>query len=234
MALDPQDELTDMRFPRDGTLGQAALLRGGRTGREADAQRAVEHGAGARRRAASVVSRLLTERARSWSKGTSNTLSGRIADVEDLLVDMALLERRERGALRFAPSLHGPRPCRRTSPHSLHWRMYDRSALPPGAPAQPGATVAPLLPAERGLGRWVLHRAGIINVWQYDRTELSFAGGRVLLRGKNGAGKSKALEVLLPFLLDADTRAMDATGRDRTTVYWLEMTNGHEAGNHVG
>jgi len=78
-----------------------------------------------------------------------------------------------------------------------------------------------------------MHRAGIINVWQYDRAELSFAGGRVLLRGKNGAGKSKALEVLLPFLLDGDTRAMDATGRDRTTVYWL-MTDGREAGNHVG
>jgi uncharacterized protein (TIGR02680 family) len=102
----------------------------------------------------------------------------------------------------------------------------------PAPSAQPGTTVAPLLPAER-VGRWVLHRAGIINVWQYDRTELSFAGGRVLLRGKNGAGKSKALEVLLPFLLDADTRAMDATGRDRTTVYWL-MTDGREAGNHVG
>jgi hypothetical protein len=68
------------------------------------------------------------------------------------------------------------------------------------------------------VGRWVLHRAGILNVWQYDRVELRFAGGRLLLRGKNGAGKSKALEILLPFLLDGDTRALDATGRDRTTV----------------
>jgi hypothetical protein len=75
----------------------------------------------------------------------------------------------------------------------------------PAPSAQPGTTVAPLLPAER-VGRWVLHRAGIINVWQYDRTELSFAGGRVLLRGKNGAGKSKALEVLLPFLPGPWTR----------------------------
>ncbi len=83
------------------------------------------------------------------------------------------------------------------------------------------------------IGRWVLHRAGILNVWQYDRVELRFAGGRLLLRGKNGAGKSKALEILLPFLLDGDTRALDATGRDRTTVRWL-MTEGRPNGNHVG
>ena len=83
------------------------------------------------------------------------------------------------------------------------------------------------------VGRWVLHRAGILNVWQYDRVELRFAGGRLLLRGKNGAGKSKALEILLPFLLDGDTRALDATGRDRTTVRWL-MTDGRANGNHVG
>jgi uncharacterized protein (TIGR02680 family) len=82
-------------------------------------------------------------------------------------------------------------------------------------------------------GRWVLHRAGILNVWQYDRVELTFAGGRMLLRGKNGAGKSKALEILLPFLFDGDTRQLDATGRDRTTVGWL-MTDGRPNGNHVG
>jgi uncharacterized protein (TIGR02680 family) len=82
-------------------------------------------------------------------------------------------------------------------------------------------------------GRWVLHRAGVLNVWQYDRAEFGFAGGRLLLRGKNGAGKSKALEVLLPFLFDGDTRRLDATGRDRTTVTWL-MTDGRPNGNHVG
>ena len=82
-------------------------------------------------------------------------------------------------------------------------------------------------------GRWSLHRAGILNVWQYDRVELPLAGGRMLLRGKNGAGKSKALEVLLPFLFDGDTRHLDATGRDRTTVTWL-MTDGRPPGNHVG
>ncbi|MGO9955016.1 MAG: TIGR02680 family protein [Solirubrobacteraceae bacterium] len=97
-----------------------------------------------------------------------------------------------------------------------------------GVAAQPPVDA----PVER-FDRWVLHRAGIVNVWQYDQAELLFAGGRVLLRGRNGAGKSKALEVLLPLLLDGDTRAIDAAARDRTTVYWL-MTDGREPGNHVG
>ena len=47
-------------------------------------------------------------------------------------------------------------------------------------------------------------RAGILNLWQYDDQELLFHDGRLLLRGENGSGKSKALELLLPFLLDAD------------------------------
>ncbi len=41
------------------------------------------------------------------------------------------------------------------------------------------------------------------------------------------------VEVLLPFLLDGDTRTIDAAGRDRTTVGWL-MTDGREPGNHLG
>ncbi|MGH9244465.1 MAG: hypothetical protein ACRD29_09140, partial [Acidimicrobiales bacterium] len=101
----------------------------------------------------------------------------------------------------------------------------------PDAPAR--AAHAEAIDSHAPEGRWALHRAGILNVWQYDRIELHFAGGRILLRGKNGAGKSKALEVLLPFLFDGDTRNLDATGRDRTTVTWL-MTDGRPNGNHVG
>lgn len=66
--------------------------------------------------------------------------------------------------------------------------------------------------------RFRLYRAGIQNVWQYDAQEFSFGDGRLLLRGKNGAGKSKALEMLLPYLLDGDSRALDATGTGRTTL----------------
>jgi len=57
--------------------------------------------------------------------------------------------------------------------------------------------------AERGLPAG---RAGIINVYQYGNETLDFGGGRLLLRGVNGSGKSTAMNMLLPFLLDADTR----------------------------
>ncbi len=69
--------------------------------------------------------------------------------------------------------------------------------------------------------RYRLERAGIRNVWQYDDHVLDFAEGRLLLRGRNGAGKSKALEMLLPFLLDGDTRRLDTTGTNRTSLRWL-------------
>jgi uncharacterized protein (TIGR02680 family) len=81
--------------------------------------------------------------------------------------------------------------------------------------------------------RYRLHRAGIRNVWQYDEQEFSFGDGRLLLRGKNGAGKSKALEMLLPYLLDGDARALDATGTGRTTLLWL-MLDGFEQTNRLG
>lgn len=82
-------------------------------------------------------------------------------------------------------------------------------------------------------GRFRLHRAGIRNVWQYDDALFLFSDGRLLLRGKNGAGKSKAMEMLLPFLLDGDSRNIDAVTKDRTTLQWL-MTEGREPGNHIG
>ncbi|MFD5316812.1 TIGR02680 family protein [Streptomyces sp. NPDC127098] len=81
--------------------------------------------------------------------------------------------------------------------------------------------------------RFRLHRAGIQNVWQYDEQEFAFGDGRLLLRGKNGAGKSKALEMLLPYLLDGDSRALDATGTGRTTLPWL-MLEGFEQTNRLG
>ncbi|WP_282704164.1 TIGR02680 family protein [Streptomyces sp. CC219B] len=88
-------------------------------------------------------------------------------------------------------------------------------------------------PATSTGARFRLHRAGIQNVWQYDAQEFSFGDGRLLLRGKNGAGKSKALEMLLPYLLDGDSRALDATGTGRTTLPWL-MLDGFEQTNRLG
>ena len=62
-------------------------------------------------------------------------------------------------------------------------------------------------------------RAGVINVWDYVDEEFAFAGGRLALRGHNGSGKTKALEVLFPFVLDgvADSRRLDPfSGENRT------------------
>ena len=55
-----------------------------------------------------------------------------------------------------------------------------------------------------GSTRWRPRRAGIINLYEYANQVFDFAGGRLLLRGHNTSGKTKALELLLPFCLDGD------------------------------
>lgn len=88
--------------------------------------------------------------------------------------------------------------------------------------------------------RWQPSRAGILNVYQYEDETLHFAGGRLLLRGVNGSGKSTAMNMLLPFLLEADTRRIDAAGEQtgvlkswmladtdetqRTGYLWIEFS----------
>jgi hypothetical protein len=62
------------------------------------------------------------------------------------------------------------------------------------------------------IARWRPSRAGILNVYQYEDETLHFADGRLLLRDVNGSGKSTAMNMLLPFLLEADTRKIDAAG----------------------
>ncbi|HSK75260.1 MAG TPA: TIGR02680 family protein [Thermoanaerobaculia bacterium] len=71
-------------------------------------------------------------------------------------------------------------------------------------------------------------RAGIVNVWQYDEQELRFHDGRLILRGENGTGKSKALEVLLPFLFDADLspHRLDPFGGTSRTMEWNLLQGG--------
>jgi uncharacterized protein (TIGR02680 family) len=81
--------------------------------------------------------------------------------------------------------------------------------------------------------RFRLSRAGVLNVWQYDDQVFEFAGGRLLLRGANGAGKSKTLEMLLPFVLDGDKLRMTASGRHHTSLLWL-MTDGYEGAGRIG
>ncbi|MCY9784379.1 TIGR02680 family protein [Nocardiopsis sp. EMB25] len=71
----------------------------------------------------------------------------------------------------------------------------------------------------RGSDRFRPSRAGVINVWDYVDEEFAFADGRLILRGHNGSGKTKALEVLFPFILDGytDARRLDPfSGQNRT------------------
>jgi uncharacterized protein (TIGR02680 family) len=81
--------------------------------------------------------------------------------------------------------------------------------------------------------RFRLGRAGVLNVWQYDEQVFEFADGRLLLRGANGAGKSKTLEMLLPFVLDGDKNRMTASGKHHTSLLWL-MTDGYDGQSRVG
>ena len=93
--------------------------------------------------------------------------------------------------------------------------------------------------------RFTPTRAGVINLWDYRDEEFSFAEGWLVLRGPNGSGKTKALEVLFPFVLDgrieprrlnpfaSEERTMKSNllfrGQDSAYSYvWLEFGNGAE------
>lgn len=81
--------------------------------------------------------------------------------------------------------------------------------------------------------RWRPARAGILNVYQYEDETLHFADGRLLLRGVNGSGKSTAMNMLLPFLLEADTRRIDAAG-EQTGVLTSWMLADNEETQRTG
>ncbi len=112
--------------------------------------------------------------------------------------------------------------------------MSHRFATVRTMTAQPvdniNATTGPSDPAPR---RWRLNRAGIINVYQYENEVLNFAGGRLLLRGVNGSGKSTAMNMLLPFLLTARPGRIDAAG-DQTGILRSWMLNGRNDAQPVG
>jgi hypothetical protein len=82
--------------------------------------------------------------------------------------------------------------------------------------------------------RWRLNRAGIVNVWFYFDQRFDLSGGRLVLRGSNGSGKSRALEMLLPFVLDADRRRMDATGSGKVRLEDLMRAGGDGQANRLG
>lgn len=103
--------------------------------------------------------------------------------------------------------------------------------LNPHAPADAGDDQTP---AQHHPYRWRMRRAGIVNVWYYYDTEFDLSGGRLVLRGTNGSGKSRALEMLLPFLIDGDRRKMDATGANKVRLQDLMKAGSDGQGNRPG
>ncbi|MEV0186768.1 TIGR02680 family protein [Streptomyces sp. NPDC050625] len=79
--------------------------------------------------------------------------------------------------------------------------------------------------------RYVPTRAGIINLWDYRDEEFSFAGGWLVLRGPNGSGKTKALEVLFPFVLDGriDPKRLNPFAAEDRTMKSNLLFRGQEA-----
>ena len=70
--------------------------------------------------------------------------------------------------------------------------------------------------------RYRLQRAGLIGLYEYENQTFEFEHGRLLLRGPNGSGKSKALELLLPLMLDGELRAerLDPFGGRGRSMRW--------------
>ncbi|MBW3577072.1 MAG: TIGR02680 family protein [Actinobacteria bacterium] len=60
------------------------------------------------------------------------------------------------------------------------------------------------LPGPARGDRWQPLRLGLLNMYRFDAEEFRFEGGRLLLRGNNGTGKSRILALTLPFLLDGE------------------------------
>src|SRR5215218_2488231 len=70
--------------------------------------------------------------------------------------------------------------------------------------------------------RFQLTRAGLINLYQYGDQVFELADGRLLLRGHNTSGKTKALELLLPFCLDGDIspHKLDPFAKNAKDMKW--------------
>lgn len=121
-AIDPGDELTDVTFPRGGTLGHAALLAVAELARTArpelrssepvdsvTAWVTIPHDA-----LRTVVTALLERHGRRWSNEYVDHPDRLVADVQDLLVAMRLLRHRDGAqqlsalAHRYAPDVVEP------------------------------------------------------------------------------------------------------------------------------
>ena len=87
--------------------------------------------------------------------------------------------------------------------------------------------------AARFGGRWRLVSAGLSDVWRYGDLELPAASGRLLMRGPTGTGKTTALEVLWPYVLDLNAAKLGA-GKARFTSLKLLMSEGARTKRRYG
>ncbi|MFY7930177.1 MAG: TIGR02680 family protein, partial [Oligoflexus sp.] len=65
-------------------------------------------------------------------------------------------------------------------------------------------------------------RIGLINIYKCDDEVFNFNRGRLLLRGNNGAGKSRILALTLPFLFDGDVspHRLEPDGDKARRIEW--------------
>lgn len=80
------------------------------------------------------------------------------------------------------------------------------------------------------MSRFRPNRLGLIELAEYPEETFSFAGGRLVLQGHNGAGKSKALELSVPLLFSGETRPQHldtfggASKKLKDIVLWSESS----------
>ncbi len=85
--------------------------------------------------------------------------------------------------------------------------------------------------------KWVINRIGLINFWYYDEEEFQFSGGRLLLRGSNGSGKSVTMQSFIPLLLDGNKspERLDPFGsRARRLENYLLTEEEHDRDENTG
>lgn len=54
------------------------------------------------------------------------------------------------------------------------------------------------------MNRYKITKIGLLNFWLYDEEEYDFYGGKLILRGTNGSGKSVTMQSFIPLILDGN------------------------------
>lgn len=54
------------------------------------------------------------------------------------------------------------------------------------------------------MNRFRVTKIGLLNFWLYDEEEYDFYGGKLILRGTNGSGKSVTMQSFIPLILDGN------------------------------